>query len=111
MEMELNEEEAAAGINLSEDWSNRPALVTASIRIAWDFDQVDRNDSAHCIDESGAISSTGLLPLPPADSDSDGPLLLGGALPTMGGDSEEEAPIQLGVVRRTTCWPRLAMMR
>ena len=99
MEMELNEEEAAAGINLSEDWSNRPALVTASIRIAWDFDQVDRNDTAHCIDESGASSSTGLLPLPPADSDSDGPLLLGGALPTMGGDSEEEAPIQFGVVR------------
>ena len=96
--MELNEEEAAAGINLSEDWSTRPALVTASIRIAWDFDRADQNESANCIDERGASSSTGLLPLPPADSDSDGPLLLGGALPTVGGDSEEEGPIQLGVV-------------
>ena len=111
--MELNEDEIAAGINLSEDWSTRPALVTASIKVAWDFDHepqqksfVGQSEAENCFQDSGA-SSSGLPPLRRdcstgaacaaemcSDADSEGPVVLAS------GDSEEEAPVHCGDVRQ-----------
>ena len=112
--MDLNADEIACGINLSEDWSTRHVLATASIQPSWDFDrepfskslagqmEADRSQdkdgdatSSHLPHFAGVSVAAEMC----SDTDNDGPLIFEGPRPAVDGDSEDEGPVHFGDAR------------